>query len=261
MPRAEAAARRAIELDPNYADGYASLGRVMDVRRQLVLAEELYSKALALDPNNPDVLHRYSSLLAGLGRLKEALAMRQLLQQLEPFVPIFNAVTASVLWENGQNDIAIAMFKDMPQGRVGRAGELARIYAAAGRYSEAVDSILEIPPGNYLPGTVEEAARLLRKAPAIAASPQSLPRLGYLGFVYLYVGAPDRILDFHDGSVAAGYSVPGTTAWLWHPSYAPVRKTERFKAFVQSAGLVDYWRVKGWPEFCRPMADDDFVCV
>ena len=77
----------------------------MDVRQQLVLAEELYSKALALDPNNPDVLHRYSSLLAGLGRLKEALAMRQLLQQLEPFVPIFKAVTASILWETDRTTL------------------------------------------------------------------------------------------------------------------------------------------------------------
>ena len=42
--------------------------------------------------------------------------------------------------------------------------------------------------------------------------------------------------------------------------YAPVRKTERFKAFVRNAGLVDYWRAKGWPDLCRPMGADDFVC-
>ena len=58
---------------------------------------------------------------------------------------------------------------------------------------------------------------------------------------------------------------PAPSAWpyiamLWHPSYAPVRKTERFKAYVRKAGLVDYWRASGWPEFCRPIGADDFVC-
>ena len=48
--------------------------------------------------------------------------------------------------------------------------------------------------------------------------------------------------------------------WLWHPSYAPVRKTERFKTFVRQTGLVEYWRARGWPEFCHPTIGDDFVC-
>ena len=56
-------------------------------RGKFLLAEELLSKALALDPNNPDALIGYSNLLADVGRLKEALAMRQQLRALEPFVP------------------------------------------------------------------------------------------------------------------------------------------------------------------------------
>jgi hypothetical protein len=39
-----------------------------------------------------------------------------------------------------------------------------------------------------------------------------------------------------------------------------VRKTERFKTHVRGLGLVDYWRTKGWPQFCRPTTGDDFVC-
>jgi hypothetical protein len=49
-------------------------------------------------------------------------------------------------------------------------------------------------------------------------------------------------------------------AYLWHPSYAPVRKTERFKTVIWQYGLVEYWRAKGWPEFCHPTGADDFVC-
>jgi hypothetical protein len=39
-----------------------------------------------------------------------------------------------------------------------------------------------------------------------------------------------------------------------------VRKTEPFKAYVRSIGLVEYWRAKGWPEFCHRTTGDDFAC-
>ena len=47
---------------------------------------------------------------------------------------------------------------------------------------------------------------------------------------------------------------------LWHPSYTTVRKTERFKSYARKAGILEYWKAKGWPDLCRPMGADDFVC-
>ena len=70
MPKAEAASRRAVELDPNLADGYAVLGLTLELRGDLAEAEDLYRKALALDPTNPDVLHFYSRLQAEVGHLE-----------------------------------------------------------------------------------------------------------------------------------------------------------------------------------------------
>jgi hypothetical protein len=29
---------------------------------------------------------------------------------------------------------------------------------------------------------------------------------------------------------------------------------------MRKAGLVDFWRARGWPEFCHPTAAEDFVC-
>ena len=29
---------------------------------------------------------------------------------------------------------------------------------------------------------------------------------------------------------------------------------------TRKAGLVDYCRASGWPDLCRPMGADDFVC-
>jgi tetratricopeptide (TPR) repeat protein len=278
LSKAEAAARQAVKLDANLADGYLALGTVQEARGKLLSAEELYLKTLALDPNNPDGLNLYSQVLAKVGLLKEALAMRQRLQALEPFVPVFINNTAGVLWLNGQSDAAIAMLEAMPRGT--RAFDLSRIYAEAGRFADAANTVLDVPPPNFnvvggartapaqpiqsIPGgtesreTIEQAARLLRTAPAPVATPASLPRLGRFGFVYLYVGASDRVLEFYEGNVESGYLSNAAPSRLWHRRYASVRKTERFKAFARKSGLVEYWRAKGWPEFCRPVGADQF---
>jgi tetratricopeptide (TPR) repeat protein len=259
QPKAEAAGRRAVELDPNLADGHIVLADVQGVRGNLLQSlETVQSKVLVLDPNNPEALHGYALGLSLVGHAKEALPVRQRLLELEPAGPNFVVRTALVLWLVGQNDAAIAMLRDLPPDR---SGQLARIYASMGRYNEAIDVLEKLPSGTYPPETVKEAVRLLRTAPTKVASPESLPPLGSLGWVYLYVGAPDRVLEVYDRGVAARYLAgAGDPDSLWHPSYAPVRKTERFKAFARNAGMVEYWRAKGWPELCRPTGADDFVC-
>ena len=233
LPKAEAAARQAIRLDPSNVDGYVALAYARNWHGQFVEAEDLFKRALSLDPGNSDALNWYGYLLADVGRLKDSLAMRLRLQAQEPLVPVFNWTTAEVLWENGRNDEAIAILKALPPVFYSRL-YLAQVYASMGRYSEAADALREIPSRIFLPGAVEEAIRLLRTAPAQAASPRTILSAGYLGFVYLYAGAPDRALDFFEGLAEAG--IPGfgsAPSVLWAPSYAPVRKTERFKAFVR----------------------------
>jgi tetratricopeptide (TPR) repeat protein len=265
-PKAEAAAHRAIQLDSNLADAYLALGALESRRGNLVASEELRLKALALDPNNPVAMRAYIPLLANVGRLKEALAMAQQLHALEPYAPVVNNDVGEILWVNGEDAAAIEML--LPIIDVGRVrSSLAMIYASQGRYKEAAD-LLELNLPAFMPELYARlsrtAAGILRTAPAKAASPESLPELCAcaLGFVYLYVGAPERSLEYYENVIESG-SVGGSgsdTAFLWHPSYAPVRKLERFKTFVRKSGLVDYWRVKGWPEFCRPTGADDFVC-
>jgi TolB-like protein len=254
--KAEAAARRAIELDANLADGYTLLGVTIVLRGNYLQADELFSKALALDPFHPEAMHFYANLLSGVGRVKDALTMRERLISIEPLIRVFNGNIETLFWIVGQTDAAIASAEARRL-----TAPLARIYSAQGRYGEAAGALMMIPPGSFPEGMVEQAVRLLRTAPASAASPQSLPRLdGNLGFVYLHVGAPERALQPLEDDLAAGSLVPLLIAPFWHPSYVSVRKTERFKAFVRNAGLVEYWRAKGWPEFCRPVGADDFTC-
>ncbi len=258
LPKAETAARRAIQLDANLADGYAALGRLQVARGQLLAADQTYARALALDPSHPDTLQFFGNLLAEVGHLKEAVKVMQNLRAEEPFAPTFNLNAAMVSWLNGQDEEAIAILESVPPVAA-REVDLAQIYAANGRYKEAADQLLKIPAATFFPGILPEAEQLLRSAPATRSSPQTTA-LGRLGFVFLHSGAPLRALEFHEAGVNSGYVIAITTAELWHPSYAGLRKDERFKALVRKAGIVDYWRVKGWPDLCRPTGADDFVC-
>jgi hypothetical protein len=193
--------------------------------------------------------------------------MREKLRALEPFVPVYNYITAHILLNNGQNRAAIAILEAAPAGNAGgtvapRLVTLARAYATEGRFAEAADTLLAIPQqGQQSRQSIEEAARLLRNAPAKVSMPGALPAWdNELGFVYFYVGAPDRVLD-HPERVGVRGLTPPAARYLWSSEVAPARRTERFKAFVRAAGFVDYWRIRGWPDHCRPMGADDFACT
>jgi hypothetical protein len=143
--------------------------------------------------------------------------------------------------------------------RPGRTLELAIVLAAADRYQEAAAAIREMPASNYPPGMTEAAAKI-ESAPAKAASPENLPRIGNMSFAYRHVGAPERVLEFYEDEVRGNYFQPISATWFWHPTYDAARKTVRFKAVMRDFGFVDYWRTRGWPPQCHAAGADDFVC-
>ncbi len=232
--------------------GYANM-----VQRRMAAAEDAFKQALALNPNQADGLHGYSQLLAALGRIKESLAMRDHLQAGEQFITNYTADTAEIYWLDGDTEKAVAMLQPF---RPGRTLELALVQASAGRYREAAAAIREMPATNYPPGMTEAAATILDSAPAKAAAPAALPRIGNLSFAYMHVGAPERVLEFYEDEISGDYFQPISATWFWHPTYAAVRKTERFKKVARDLGLVEYWRARGWPAQCHAAGADDFTC-
>jgi tetratricopeptide (TPR) repeat protein len=121
---------------------------VRNFRGGFVQAEDLYKKTLSFDAGNPDALQQYSLMLSFLGRLKDSLSMRLRLQAQEPLVPVYNATTGAILWENERNDEAIANLKAVPPTYLPRVF-LAQVYASTGRYKEAADALREIPSGAF----------------------------------------------------------------------------------------------------------------
>ncbi len=256
----EKAAREAIRLDPRSAVAYDALASLESLRGNWAAAEDYMRQALALDPNDPEILYNYGYELAATGHLKEALRVQNQILAQEPFVPVYRDRAADLLWAMGQNDAALKILEAMgPQGR--NEVRLAKVYATVGRYAEAADTLLAITPTLARPRqSLEDAARLIRTAPAKVTTPNTLPLLpGELSFVYLFVGAENRFLEFVEREISADY-YGGIFRDPWAPPSASLRKTERFKAFVRKARLVEYWRARGWPDLCHPVGADDFAC-
>jgi len=40
-----------------------------------------------------------------------------------------------------------------------------------------------------------------------------------------------------------------------------VRRTPGFKRLIVDLGLVDYWKLNGWPSACRATGPADFECT
>ncbi len=71
---AREAAHRALEIDPGNASAHAQLGRIeTGPDGDLQQAASHYSRALELDPTNPDIVFAAGRLAANLGRLDEAI--------------------------------------------------------------------------------------------------------------------------------------------------------------------------------------------
>jgi tetratricopeptide (TPR) repeat protein len=257
VPKAEALAKRAIALDASRADAHAALGYAYMVQGKMVLSEAAFKQALARDPDGTDALHGYSQLLGAFGRIADSLAMRKHLQALEPFFINYVADTAEIFWLDGDDDTALAM---LDQFRPGRTSELAQVKASLGRYKEAADHLREMKADNYPPGILELAAKTLEGGPA-AAKAANLPDFGTLDWIFVYTGAPERAMAYYENNLAAGYFQPISSTWFWHPSYAALRKSARFKAFAKTIGFADVWRTSGiWPQQCHTVGESDFVC-
>jgi DNA-binding winged helix-turn-helix (wHTH) protein/TolB-like protein/Flp pilus assembly protein TadD len=142
VPRARAAAQKAIALDNTLAEPHSSLGYLETLYdwnwRE---AEKEFKTAIALSPNYATAHHWYGLHLAFAGRFNESLQELSKAQQLDPLSLAINSNLGRVLYFNRQFEPAIAQLKatvDLDPDFWGAHYKLAEAYAGAGRYQEAV---------------------------------------------------------------------------------------------------------------------------
>ena len=146
MPKGEAAARKALELDPNLAEAHLAVGNIMIDEWEWSAAEAEMKRALELNPNLISAHRSYAVFLRIHGRVDEAVAEINRAQQLDPLRMSVALARVNVLGIYRQNDQALEGAKqilqanpDLPNNHI-RVG---RFYARLGRNAEAIDSYLE----------------------------------------------------------------------------------------------------------------------
>ena len=109
-PKSNAAARKALELDPGMAHPHAVLGsNEVEYEWDFTGGEAEFKKAVELDPNDPTAHLWYAGTLSRLGgREQEALAEANRAHELDPLSPITNTFVGSSYLYARQYDEAIS---------------------------------------------------------------------------------------------------------------------------------------------------------
>jgi eukaryotic-like serine/threonine-protein kinase len=212
MLKAEAAAKKALELDGTLAEPHAVLGSIKEAYQlDWEGAEEEYKRALELDPNFPSTHHWYGNFLEGQGRLAEALSESKRAQELDPLSPVINAYVGEVLFYMKSYDPAIEQFNkalELDPKSLLALSDLGELYAQQNRF--------------------EESIRALQKVREIVGADNPYG-YGQLGYVNAKAGKKDeamKILNHLLEFSTRGHSVSVQIAWV----YTGLRDKE--KAFV-----------------------------
>jgi TolB-like protein/DNA-binding winged helix-turn-helix (wHTH) protein/Flp pilus assembly protein TadD len=142
MPKAKAAAIRALELDDTLAEAHASLGRVLATYEwDWTSAEKEYKRAIELNPRYAIAHQWYGGCLAVMGRGDEAIAERKRAVELEPLSPIINFELGLAFYYARNYDQAIEQFKktlELDQNFPAAHNFLPAAYEQKGMYTEAL---------------------------------------------------------------------------------------------------------------------------
>jgi serine/threonine protein kinase/tetratricopeptide (TPR) repeat protein len=111
-PKAEAAANKALELDPTMGEAYSPLAAVkLNYYRDWPAAERYFRRGIELNPNYAEMRAHYAISLIRFGRNEEGLAQEQRAVELEPLSLRINNGWARQLFLMRQYDRAIDQFR------------------------------------------------------------------------------------------------------------------------------------------------------
>jgi len=108
-PRAQAAAIKAVNLDPTLPEAHFALAEFKEEQEiDLAVAESEFKQALALNPSYALARVGYADLLVGAGRMSEAVAEARRARELDPFSAAVAQFSGRIFFFAGQYDKAIA---------------------------------------------------------------------------------------------------------------------------------------------------------
>ncbi len=151
FPKAEEAARKALQLDDRLAEAHVSLGYsdlVYDWN--FAEAEREFKKAIELRPDYPTAHQFYAYYLTVIGKLDEAIAERKKAVELEPLNPLLTSALGEAYYQAKQFDLAIEQNNkslDLDPGYAIAWVNIGRAYEQKGMHSQAREAFQKILAG------------------------------------------------------------------------------------------------------------------
>jgi serine/threonine-protein kinase len=257
MPKAKAAAQRAVDIDPTLSEAYTSRAFVKLAHDWDWLgAEADFKKALELNAKYPTAHQWYASYLMQMGKFGPAKTELEKAHQLDPLSPIINSNLGHYAYLEDRYDEAI--------GHINKTLEMVPdfwvahhyrglTYIMKGMYDEAIAefrSVLRSPgDGPLAEGAVETnpevagslgfayaAAGKRQDAEAILQRLQQLSQKRYVSPRYLavvYVGLDNKTAAIEQLEKAYDSRHPGLVLIRIDPLFDRLRGEDRFKRLVQ----------------------------
>jgi TolB-like protein/Flp pilus assembly protein TadD len=214
FPKAEAAARKALELDNSLAEAHVSLGYSQLVyERNFPEARKEFEKALQLRPGYATAHQFYGYYLTTMGQLEDAIAERKKAVALDPINPLMNSALAEAYYHARRFEVTIeeshkALELDPAYGvalvNIGRAYEQMGMYQQA---RDAFQTILKLAPEDpailalmgheyAVSGDKTNAEKTLVKLEEIS-NRKYVPAV-YFALVYIGLGRKDEAFQWLD---------------------------------------------------------------
>ena len=251
LPRALAAARRAVELDPTLAEGYSVLGRALVVQYSWAEAGQAYERALALSPADARTHMWYAEWLLSQHRVDEALEHSARGVALDPLSMRIAGERVMTLYLSRRFDEAerqgSAVLTVEPNHLMARWMRGAT-RVARGQFAEAIDDLERaaatsgrsaaltgwLAAAHARAGHREDALRLVGELEARKLR-EYLPATS-LAVPYAALGEVDKVVACLDETFAHKGSgvhlIPG------NPMYDVVRSDPRFAQVLAKVGLT-----------------------
>lgn len=252
MPKARAAALRALQIDATLAEAHTSLALIAEnYDWDWQTAGKEFQRAIELDPGYPTAHQWYAEELAWQGRFDEAFVEMEQARRLDPLSLSITTDHAATLYYSRQYDRAIEELQtviDMDPNFPRAHAILALSYLQKRQFPEAVASVEELrridpSPGVWvleayvycLSGQPAQARRALAKFEQLNRHVQLDPTTS---LALATAGTGDKDKFFASLQRAFLGRSNSLTALKVDPVYDPFRGDPRFQALLRQVGLA-----------------------
>jgi tetratricopeptide (TPR) repeat protein len=267
----EAAAQKALELDPQSATALSTLGMMHFNRLEWAQALEYMTEAAAVARDSTPI-YWYGLILQSAGYLDEAARQLEIAERMDPIYPQLQfGLGLSALDRNevekARRHMQRAIDGNNPNGYYGLS-IVSLMQRDADGIRASIESLFKVFDDGVLTArdpdrqAIETVLAALDESGDKALGIEAAVLTGQIS-VLKWLGAEAEILGFLQTLLESGRHVELSTALgqsIWIPAFAEVRQLPGFKPFLKETGLVDLWRERGWPDLCRPAGEEGFIC-